>query len=141
MRVSKRQRRRIIREEKRKIILESVWLNDDIQAMAEEAGIYYKDMWDVPSAAEGAVEAGLIDLALIDAAAEELADAGAMTPEDVLDPGFSWHRAISAGHMGALQSLIGAIKEYRGEQGRRFPINPNAPKSSYLPMMIWVLAK
>tara|TARA_B100000212_G_scaffold331977_1_gene299730 strand:- start:576 stop:1004 length:429 start_codon:yes stop_codon:yes gene_type:complete len=142
MRITKTQLKRIIKEEYAKIqksrLRESFLNNQDLQDLAEEQGIYYKDFYDVPAICESALEAGLMTLEDVDRAAADLQAEGVNTPEDALMLGARAYAMVR--RIPSLTIINSAVKEHRGG---RWPMNPNPRfyKSSFVPMILWIVTR
>ena len=141
MKITKRQLKRIIREEYNRlkrtgIIRESAFHSEDLADAAEEAGVYYKDWYDVPGFCESALAEGHLSLELVDAAAAELSSAGVSSAEDAISESRSSANLVYS--LPAVKEVSLGVKKYRGG---RFPMNPRFPTSSYTPMIAWIASR
>tara|TARA_Y100001970_G_scaffold271481_1_gene366954 strand:- start:62829 stop:63254 length:426 start_codon:yes stop_codon:yes gene_type:complete len=141
MKISKRQLKRIIKEEYNKLkrkgfIRESAFHSEDLAAQAEEAGIYHKDWYDIPGFCESALAEGLISLELVDVAAEELNSVGVNDAmEAILNHEDS---ALFVRDLPAVKEIAAGIRKYK--RGK-FPMHPRFPESSYTPMIAWIASR
>tara|TARA_B100001250_G_scaffold369276_1_gene352636 strand:+ start:1715 stop:2128 length:414 start_codon:yes stop_codon:yes gene_type:complete len=136
MKITKWQLKRIIREEYTRILKESAFQSQELADLAEEHGIYHKDWYDVPGFCEAALDAGLMTLEDVDAAAVELSAAGINSVEDAIVNTSSAPSFIRGSAVGIVNN---AVREYRSGN---WPMhrNPKFASSSYAPMLAWIVS-
>ena len=136
MKITKRQIKKIIREEYNKLLRESAFHNPDLEDLAIENGVYYKDWYDVPGICESALQEGFMDLSDVDRANAELKSEGITSVEDAITYPNPRRLVDSA----AVSVIDDAIAEYR--RGR-WPMhsNPKFAHSSYIPMLAWIASR